>query len=140
MSPYEVLNINEGSDIESIKKAYRNLIKQNHPDVNKSPDAEAKTQQIIEAYTELIGYNNFVPKKEFQEKESDFFSEKFICNKCQGTGHESKKICDDCFGFGIVKKKEKQIFVNTKCPSCKGNGYAPPPICSDCNGFGVVKG
>ena len=38
---YEVLGLQKGASDDEIKKAYRKLSKQYHPDINKEPDAEA---------------------------------------------------------------------------------------------------
>ena len=50
---YEVLGLSKGASEDDIKKAYRKLAKQYHPDVNKAPDAEAKFKEINEAYEVL---------------------------------------------------------------------------------------
>ena len=50
---YDVLGISKGASEDEIKKAYRKLAKQYHPDVNKAPDAEAKFKEINEAYEVL---------------------------------------------------------------------------------------
>ncbi|MCO5533728.1 DnaJ domain-containing protein, partial [Enterococcus faecium] len=47
---YEVLGLQKGASDDEIKKAYRKLSKQYHPDINKEPDAEAKFKEISEAY------------------------------------------------------------------------------------------
>ena len=46
---YEVLGINKESDPKEIKKAYRKLAKEYHPDHNKSEDAETKFKEVQEA-------------------------------------------------------------------------------------------
>lgn len=50
---YEVLGVGRNATDEEIKKAYRRLARQYHPDVNKAPDAEAKFKEIKEAYEVL---------------------------------------------------------------------------------------
>lgn len=50
---YDVLGLSKGASEDEIKKAYRKLAKQYHPDINKSPDAEAKFKEINEAYEVL---------------------------------------------------------------------------------------
>ena len=67
MNPYEVLGLKPGASQEEIKKAYRNLIKQYHPDqYGDNPLknlAEEKMREINTAYDMLIknngnSYNN----------------------------------------------------------------------------------
>ncbi|MBT5933929.1 TerB family tellurite resistance protein [Sulfurimonas sp.] len=61
MSPQEackVLGVNEGDDLSTIKKTYRKLVREYHPDIIKSQNkdeayiekATAKTQEINQAY------------------------------------------------------------------------------------------
>ena len=50
---YDVLGLSKGASDDDIKKAYRKLAKQYHPDINKAPDAEAKFKEINEAYEVL---------------------------------------------------------------------------------------
>lgn len=50
---YEILGLSKGADEQAIKKAYRKLAKQFHPDVNKDKDAEAKFKEVGEAYEVL---------------------------------------------------------------------------------------
>ncbi|NLF98478.1 MAG: DnaJ domain-containing protein, partial [Candidatus Riflebacteria bacterium] len=47
---YEVLGVPKNADENEIKKAFRNMARQLHPDVNKSPDAVEKFKEINEAY------------------------------------------------------------------------------------------
>lgn len=54
---YETLNISRGAGKDDIRKAYRQLARQYHPDVNKSPDAEGKFKEINEAYEVLSDEN-----------------------------------------------------------------------------------
>lgn len=50
---YEVLGVGKDASQEEIKKAYRKLARQYHPDVNKADDAEAKFKEAKEAYDVL---------------------------------------------------------------------------------------
>nr|WP_275847765.1 DnaJ domain-containing protein [Sulfurimonas sp. SAG-AH-194-I05] len=55
---YKILGVNENDDLNSIKKTYRKLVRQYHPDIVKSQNkdeeyleqATAKTQEINQAY------------------------------------------------------------------------------------------
>lgn len=55
---YKLLGVNEGDDMDVVKKAYRKLVREYHPDIIKSQgksdaymqEATAKTQEINQAY------------------------------------------------------------------------------------------
>jgi curved DNA-binding protein len=49
-SLYDILDVPETASQSEIKKAYRKLARQYHPDINKSPDAEEKFKEINGAY------------------------------------------------------------------------------------------
>ncbi len=50
---YEVLGIDKGASPEDIKKAFRKLAFELHPDRNKDPGSEEKFKEISEAYAVL---------------------------------------------------------------------------------------
>jgi molecular chaperone DnaJ len=50
---YEVLGVGKDASADDIKKAYRKLAREYHPDVNKASDAEAKFKEVKEAYDVL---------------------------------------------------------------------------------------
>ncbi len=67
---YETLGVSRTADEQELKKAYRNLARKFHPDVNKDPGAEEKFKEINEAYSVLsdsqkraqydhLGHENF---------------------------------------------------------------------------------
>jgi hypothetical protein len=52
-SPYAVLGIDATASDDEVQKAYRRLARSYHPDVNKSPEAVARFEQIVDAYHRL---------------------------------------------------------------------------------------
>lgn len=57
-SPWSILGLKVGSTMDEIKKAFRRLLKENHPDYapqDKKLEATEKTKRIIAAYAVLGG-------------------------------------------------------------------------------------
>src|SRR3954453_13761455 len=50
---YETLGVSRDASEEDIRRAYRKLARQYHPDVNKEPDAEDRFKEVAEAYEVL---------------------------------------------------------------------------------------
>src|ERR671938_1939481 len=50
---YEVLGVARDADEQTLKKAFRRLARQLHPDVSQEPDAEARFREVTEAYEVL---------------------------------------------------------------------------------------
>src|SRR5581483_2884891 len=50
---YELLGLTRTADEQEIKKAFRRLARELHPDVSDAPDAEERFKEIVEAYEVL---------------------------------------------------------------------------------------
>jgi molecular chaperone DnaJ len=50
---YELLGIGRDADEQTIKKAFRRLARQLHPDVSTEPDAEVRVREVCVAYVLL---------------------------------------------------------------------------------------
>ncbi len=69
-NPHKVLGVNEGASQEEIKKAYRRLVKQYHPDLHPNdPNAAKKITEINEAYDMLINPEKYAAKRAQQQKQ-----------------------------------------------------------------------
>jgi len=82
MNPYTVLEIDNKSDINVIKKAYKQLARQYHPDRNPDPNAAEKFKEITDAYEYLC-----------DEENKDFFDR-------NGRRLDEKPDRDDMGGMG----------------------------------------
>lgn len=54
---YNILGVSKDADKAEIKKAFRKLAKEYHPDVNKAPDAAEKFKEVNEAFSVLSDEN-----------------------------------------------------------------------------------
>lgn len=50
---YEVLGVSRSAPLEEVKRSYKRLAREYHPDVNKSSEAEERFKEIVEAYNVL---------------------------------------------------------------------------------------
>src|SRR3954452_8502278 len=78
---YEILGVPRDASSEDIRRAYRKLARQYHPDVNKDPGAEDRFKEVSEAYEVLRdperraqydGLGTASPDGGFQDVQVDF--------------------------------------------------------------------
>lgn len=79
---YDILGVPRDADAKVIKKAYRKLAKQYHPDVNKDPAAEAKFAEAQEAHDVLAD--------EKKRKLYDRFGHAGVAGGAAGAGFEGE--------------------------------------------------
>lgn len=160
---YDVLGVAKDATEDDIKKAYRRLAKQYHPDVNKAPDAEEKFKEVQEAYEVLSDpqkreqYNHFGHEGPntggfggfdfggfggFEDIFSSFFGERRTSKSRSTRGRSLKTSVTLTFEeavFGV--EKEITVTKNDTCHDCSGTGAqskADITTCSNCHGTGKV--
>jgi DnaJ-class molecular chaperone len=90
--PYTVLGVSRGAGEEDIKRAFRKLARQYHPDVNKSRGAETRFKEISEAY-EILGD----PEK---RRRYDMFGHEGVHSDFSGFGSSSARDPFEGMRFG----------------------------------------
>ncbi|MDT8305298.1 MAG: molecular chaperone DnaJ [Anaerolineae bacterium] len=164
---YEVLGISRTATKEEVKKAYRRLARQYHPDVSKEDGAAEKFKELSEAYEVLSDDNKraaydrfghagvrgagagFDPYGGFGTM-ADFFEEFF-----GGFGTSRRRRRGPRRGadlrYDLTIDFEEAVFGAEKvielvrpeiCPDCNGSGAEPgtqPEVCPECRGTGEVR-
>ncbi len=165
---YEVLGVERNANGDEIKKAFRKLAFQCHPDHNQDDGAEARFKEVNEAYEVLSdsekrsAYDRFghagidgFGGRGFEgfgfggmggifEDFYDFFS------GASSSVRQGRKSGDDLHTTATITleeaalscKKEIKIERYEKCSECQGSGANPgsqPKQCPTCNGSGRVS-
>jgi len=92
---YEILGVNKSSSSEEIKKAYKKLAMEFHPDRNKSKEAEEKFKEISEAYAVL---SDSEKKKTYDNYGHAGFDQKYRTQEDIFRGANFDDIFRDIFG------------------------------------------
>lgn len=164
---YELLGVARDADGDAIKKAYRRLARQLHPDVNPDPDSQEQFKLVTAAYEVLSDPQ----KRAAYDRGGDPFGGGF--GGGQGAGFSFTDIMDAFFGgqaggggggrgprprvrrgqdalirlevelaeaaFGV--SRELKVDTAIRCTTCGGEGAAPgshPVPCETCRGAGEV--
>jgi molecular chaperone DnaJ len=163
---YEVLGVPRDASEEEIKKAFRKLAFQCHPDRNKDPGAEDKFKELNEAYQVLSdpgkrsSYDRYgrvvtegtVPDFGFGGL-GDLFESFFggfgetpfgrTAQRVPQKGNHVQSYLTLAFEEAVFGcKKEVRIKHIEVCTSCHGIGSQPgtnPQTCPDCQGMGQIK-
>lgn len=159
---YEILGVDRGASPDDLRRAYRRLAKQYHPDVNKDPEAEEHFKEINEAYGVLsdeerrrtydrYGHEGLKGQHfDFDFGFGDIFEE-FFGFGMGGRGRRSapRRGADLRYNLSIEfeeavfgVEKEVEFTRQETCSRCQGNGAEPgtsPETCQTCNGTGEVR-
>ena len=164
--PYEILGISRDDSADEIKKAYRKLARQLHPDVNPDPESQERFKQVSAAYEVLSDPQ----KRAAYDRGGDPFGGGGFGG--QGAGFSFTDIMDAFFGgsagggasrgprsrvrrgqdalirlevelaeaaFGV--SRELKVDTAVRCSTCDGDGAAPgshPVPCETCHGAGEI--
>jgi molecular chaperone DnaJ len=160
---YEVLEVSKDADDETIKRAYRRLAMQYHPDRNSgNPEAEVRFKECAEAYEVLrdknkrqrydryghAGLDDAVsPSFSSTDALRNFFNDVFGFFGGQGFGDVSgvpdlEHVVEiDLLEAARGGRKRVTVRRSELCETCGGNGARPgtrPQRCQRCRGHGVV--
>jgi molecular chaperone DnaJ len=161
---YEVLGVPRNASDEEIKRAFRKLAFQYHPDRNREPGAEEKFKEINEAYQVLsdhekrnrydrygrVDVEGGFPDSGFGGLGDifEYFFGGFGTPFARATQRVPQK--GDSLQSHLTLSFEEAVFGCNKeveipriefCPSCRGIGSEPgtsPMTCPDCRGTGQV--
>lgn len=149
---YKILGVKENATQEEIKKAYRNLSKQYHPDVN--PNGKEMFQDVAEAY-ENIGDENKRKQYDFQRSNPfsnmggpgmgdifDLFNRGYNpFSQPRRQRAPDKVVVMNLTPFESFNGITKNINYQKKhsCDTCNGQG-GERVTCVTCQGRGVVQG
>ncbi|EGR28735.1 hypothetical protein IMG5_169320 [Ichthyophthirius multifiliis] len=161
---YQILGVNPNASDQEIKKAYRRLSVQYHPDKNKDAGATEKYQQINTAYEVLKDKD----LRRAYDQEGEEGVKRYQAQKQQGNSPDMDffgGIFGNFFGGGNKRNVEKRgpelkiklytslediysgnevpFFITKQvlCPHCRGTGANDPDdvkTCPACNGGGYI--
>lgn len=166
---YEVLGVSKNASAEDIKKAYRKLAREYHPDVNKATDAEEKFIEVKEAYDVLsddqkkAAYDQFGHAGVNQQGGmgggfdgadfggfGDIFDMFFGGSGGRRRNPNAPRQGSDLQYTMTIEFKEAIFGKSTEvtipkeetCTTCRGTGAKPgtqPETCAVCKGVGEVE-
>lgn len=164
---YEVLGVQKSASEGDIKKAFRKLAREYHPDVSDLPDAAEKFKEINEAYAVLSdsekraaydrfghqafngagGYDPFAGMADLSDIFAEIFGGGF---RTRRGGRQAPRRGQDIV-YRLTINFEEAIFGTQKdisypqtviCPTCDGNRAEPgtsTETCPTCNGSGEER-
>jgi molecular chaperone DnaJ len=162
---YELLGVSRTANADEIKRAFRGLARELHPDVSKEPDADHRFREVVEAYEVLsnterrelydrfghagLRSGGFQPTAFDLGSLSDLFSAFFGDDLFGGGGRGRARGADiaarveiDLAEVATGTKRDVPFGVAVPCKRCGGDGAEPETeirSCPTCAGNGRVR-
>jgi molecular chaperone DnaJ len=163
---YELLGVSRTASADEIKRAFRRLARELHPDVSKEPDADHRFREVVEAYEVLsnserrelydrfghagLRSGGFQPTAYDLGNLSDLFSaffgdDLFGGGRSGGRGRGADlaaRVEIDLAEVATGTKREVPFGVAVPCTRCGGDGAEPGTAvrtCPTCGGSGRVR-
>ncbi|MGO2112849.1 MAG: molecular chaperone DnaJ [Pseudoclavibacter sp.] len=153
---YATLGVNRDASSDEIKKAYRKLARELHPDVNPSPDAAERFKDVTHAYDTL---SDPTRRQQYdtgggQNGGGFGFGDIFDTFFGQGQGQRGPRSRAERGQDALVRieldldevmfgtHRDLEVTTAVTCPDCTGTCCAPgtsPVTCSACGGIGSVQ-
>ncbi len=161
---YEILGVRRDADEATIKRAFRRLARELHPDVSDAPDAEERFKEAVEAYEVLssserrelydryghegLRSGGFEPSFDLGSL-SDLFSAFFGDDLFGSRARRARRGADvgaeveiDLVEAARGATRAVPFEIAVVCDACGGSGAEPgtgPVVCAACGGAGRVQ-
>lgn len=140
---YLILGVNKNSSQEDIKKAYKKLAKQYHPDLNQNDeDTQTKYKEVVSAY-EILGDENKRRQYDSPSHEhslGDFFasySQNMQRKQYEKSLNIKMKVQISFEESFIGCTKKINVSYKNQCENCNATGWEKVFVCLKCKGHGV---
>ena len=116
--PYLILEINKNSTIEEIKKAYKKIALENHPDKNQNKEINIQEENIKKFREATEAYNYLLNNKEFNNEEIKNWKDIWydIVNNKNETKDFIKNMANIFMDNNLINKKNKNIYKFANIP------------------------
>ncbi len=165
---HTLLGLQPGATTQQIRRAFRKLAMQWHPDRNADPAAVEHFKRLRQAHDSLLAAlleeadqagavdphgASARPRGADRSQTLEISFEEAFCGATRSVCVQTPRTCSQCDGSGLEKLSVSRLCEPcrgsgrvhgarglTRCPECEGRGYRNTQACSHCAGSGEEIG